>query len=66
LTGRFDSLFNYAGLGPTFSPLDIVKVNFIGMLSEQVLPHLAGEQAFMLIMIDRQSSGWLAGLTVGS
>lgn len=42
LPSALDALFNCAGLGPTFSPLDIVKVNFIGtrMLSEQLLPRL--------------------------
>lgn len=42
LSGAFDALFNCAGLGPTFSPLDIVKVNFIGTrhLTERVLPML--------------------------
>jgi NAD(P)-dependent dehydrogenase (short-subunit alcohol dehydrogenase family) len=40
LTGRIDALFNCAGLGPTFSPIDIMKVNFIGTryLTERVLP----------------------------
>ena len=42
LAGSFDALFNCAGLGPTFSPIDIVKVNFIGTrhLTERVLPLL--------------------------
>jgi NAD(P)-dependent dehydrogenase (short-subunit alcohol dehydrogenase family) len=42
LNGLFDVLFNCAGLGPTFSPLDIMKVNFIGTryLSERLLPSL--------------------------
>jgi NAD(P)-dependent dehydrogenase (short-subunit alcohol dehydrogenase family) len=42
LSGPFDVLFNCAGLGPTFSPLDIMKVNFIGTrhLSERLLPVL--------------------------
>lgn len=47
LGGRFDALFNCAGLGPTFSPLDIVKVNFIGTraLTEALLPKLAAGSA---------------------
>jgi NAD(P)-dependent dehydrogenase (short-subunit alcohol dehydrogenase family) len=38
--GPVDTLFNCAGLGPTFSPIDIMKVNFIGTrhLTERVLP----------------------------
>ena len=40
LNAPIDVLFNCAGLGPTFSPLDIMKVNFIGTrhLTERVLP----------------------------
>ncbi len=40
LSGSFDVLFNCAGLGPTFSSLDIMKVNFIGTrhLTQRVLP----------------------------
>ncbi|HEX4376203.1 MAG TPA: coniferyl-alcohol dehydrogenase [Steroidobacteraceae bacterium] len=43
LNGPFDVLFNCAGLGPTFSPLDIMKVNFIGTrhLTMQLLPMIA-------------------------
>jgi NAD(P)-dependent dehydrogenase (short-subunit alcohol dehydrogenase family) len=42
LSGRFKALFNCAGLGPTFSPMDILKVNFIGTrrLTDRVLPLL--------------------------
>jgi NAD(P)-dependent dehydrogenase (short-subunit alcohol dehydrogenase family) len=29
--GEIDALFNCAGLPPTFAPLDVMKVNFIGM-----------------------------------
>ena len=38
----FDALFNCAGLPNSFPPVDIVKVNFIGMrhLTERVLPLL--------------------------
>jgi NAD(P)-dependent dehydrogenase (short-subunit alcohol dehydrogenase family) len=39
---QIDALFNCAGLGPTFSPLDIMKVNFIGTryLSEILLTRM--------------------------
>ena len=38
--GRVDALFNCAGVAPGPSPMDVVKVNFIGPkhLTEQVLP----------------------------
>lgn len=47
IEGSFDALFNCAGVGPTFSPLDIVKVNFLGtrMLTEQVLSRLGAGSA---------------------
>jgi NAD(P)-dependent dehydrogenase (short-subunit alcohol dehydrogenase family) len=59
LTGHFDALFNCAGLGPTFSPLDIVKVNFIStrMLTEQLLPHLA-EGAAIGSIASTAGMGW--------
>jgi NAD(P)-dependent dehydrogenase (short-subunit alcohol dehydrogenase family) len=59
LTGRFDALFNCAGLGPTFSALDIVKVNFIGtrLLTELVLPHLA-ENAAIGSIASTAGMGW--------
>ena len=38
--GKVDGLFNCAGLPQSFPPLDVMKVNFIGLrhLTEQVLP----------------------------
>lgn len=38
--GPVDALFNCAGLAPGFAPLDLMKVNFIGLryLTEAVLP----------------------------
>ena len=40
--GEIDALFNCAGLPQTFPPLDVVKVNFIGMRHwiEAWLPHI--------------------------
>ncbi|MCI4592048.1 coniferyl-alcohol dehydrogenase [Sphingobium sp. BYY-5] len=38
--GKVDALFNCAGLPQSFPPMDVIKVNFIGLrhLTEQVLP----------------------------
>ena len=38
--GKIDALFNCAGLPQSFPPLDVMKVNFIGLrhLTETVLP----------------------------
>jgi NAD(P)-dependent dehydrogenase (short-subunit alcohol dehydrogenase family) len=47
VTGRLpasiDALFNCAGLGPSFSPLEVMKVNFIGTrdLAEKLIPRIA-------------------------
>jgi NAD(P)-dependent dehydrogenase (short-subunit alcohol dehydrogenase family) len=59
LSGQFVALFNCAGLGPTFSPLDIVKVNFIGtrMLTEQILPLLT-EGAAIGSIASTAGMGW--------
>jgi NAD(P)-dependent dehydrogenase (short-subunit alcohol dehydrogenase family) len=42
LSGTFDVLFNCAGLGPIYSPMEIMKVNFIGTrhLTGQLLPRI--------------------------
>lgn len=41
--GKVDALFNCAGLPQSFPPMDVMKVNFIGLrhLTEQVLPLMA-------------------------
>jgi len=59
LTGTFDALFNCAGLGPTFSPIDIVKVNFIGTrrLTDRVLP-LLGPGAAIGSIASTAGMGW--------
>jgi NAD(P)-dependent dehydrogenase (short-subunit alcohol dehydrogenase family) len=59
LTGGFDALFNCAGLGPTFAPLDIVKVNFVGTrhLTERMLPRL-GEGAAVASIASTAGMGW--------
>src|SRR5437879_2439618 len=42
LEGRFDALFNCAGVPSTFAPLDICKINYIGArrLTEHLLPRI--------------------------
>jgi NAD(P)-dependent dehydrogenase (short-subunit alcohol dehydrogenase family) len=59
LTGRIDVLFNCAGLGPTFSPIDIMKVNFIGTryLTERVLPRMSDGSAIGSIA-STAAMGW--------
>jgi NAD(P)-dependent dehydrogenase (short-subunit alcohol dehydrogenase family) len=41
--GRVDALFNCAGLPNSFPPMDVMKVNFIGLrhLTEQILPMMS-------------------------
>jgi len=57
--GKIDALFNCAGLGPTFSPLDIMKVNFIGTryLTEQLLPRITAGGAIGSIA-STAAMGW--------
>jgi len=59
LPGRIDALFNCAGLGPTFSPLDIMKVNFIGTryLTELLLPRITSGGAIGSIA-STAAMGW--------
>ena len=59
LTGPIDVLFNCAGLGPTFSPMDIMKVNFIGTrhLTELVLPLIRKDGAIGSIA-STAAMGW--------
>ena len=59
VSGSVDALFNCAGLGPTYSPLDIVKVNFIGTrhLTDCVLPRIAAGGAIGSIA-STAAMGW--------
>lgn len=57
--GDIDALFNCAGLGPTFSPMDIMKVNFIGTrhLTDLLLPKIAAGGAVASIA-STAAMGW--------
>jgi NAD(P)-dependent dehydrogenase (short-subunit alcohol dehydrogenase family) len=57
--GPVDALFNCAGLGPTFSPVDIMKVNFIGTrhLTERLLPVMSAGAAIGSIA-STAAMGW--------
>ncbi|MGB8365324.1 MAG: coniferyl-alcohol dehydrogenase [Rhizomicrobium sp.] len=57
--GKVDALFNCAGLGPTFTPMEIMKVNFIGTryLTERVLP-LMGEGSAIASISSTAGMGW--------
>lgn len=57
--GELYGLFNCAGLGPTFSPMDIMKVNFIGTrhLTERLLPKIGGGGAVASIA-STAAMGW--------
>jgi NAD(P)-dependent dehydrogenase (short-subunit alcohol dehydrogenase family) len=57
--GKIDALFNCAGVGPTFSTLDKMKVNFIGTryLTELVLPLMAAGGAIASIA-STAAMGW--------
>jgi NAD(P)-dependent dehydrogenase (short-subunit alcohol dehydrogenase family) len=59
LPNGIDALFNCAGLGPTFSPLDIMKVNFIGTryFTERVLALMAPGSAIASIA-STAAMGW--------
>ena len=49
--GKVDALFNCAGLPQTFPPVDVMKVNFIGMrrMTERVLPLMSAGGAIASI-----------------
>lgn len=49
--GKVDALFNCAGLPQSFPPMDVMKVNFLGLrhLTEQVLPLMGGGGAIASI-----------------
>jgi len=59
IDGRVDALFNCAGVGPTFSTIDKMKVNFIGTryLTELVLP-LMGEGGAIASIASTAAMGW--------
>src|ERR1700722_10114283 len=59
LGGKIDALFNCAGVGPTFSTIDKMKVNFIGTrcLTELVLP-LMGEGGAIASIASTAAMGW--------
>jgi NAD(P)-dependent dehydrogenase (short-subunit alcohol dehydrogenase family) len=50
-SGKVDALFNCAGLPQTAPPVDVMKVNFIGMryLTEQLLPKMSAGSAIACI-----------------
>ncbi|HMK87993.1 MAG TPA: coniferyl-alcohol dehydrogenase [Steroidobacteraceae bacterium] len=49
--GKLDALFNCAGLPQTFSPLEVMQVNYIGArrLTEQLLPSMSAGSAVVSI-----------------
>ena len=57
--GKVDALFNCAGLPQSFPPLDVMKVNFIGLrhLTEQVLP-LMGPGSAIASIASTGGLGW--------
>jgi NAD(P)-dependent dehydrogenase (short-subunit alcohol dehydrogenase family) len=63
--GKIDALFNCAGVGPTFSTLDKMKVNFIGTryLTELVLP-LMGAGSAIASIASTAAMGWARRISV--
>lgn len=57
--GKVDALFNCAGLPQTAPPMDVMKVNFIGMrhLTEKVLPLMSAGAAIVTIS-SNGGMGW--------
>jgi NAD(P)-dependent dehydrogenase (short-subunit alcohol dehydrogenase family) len=57
--GKVDSLFNCAGLPQSFPPMDVMKVNFIGLrhLTEKVLP-LMGQGGAIASIASTGGLGW--------
>ena len=57
--GKIDALFNCAGLPQSCPPMDVMKVNFIGLrhLTEQVLP-LMGEGGAIASIASTGGLGW--------
>ena len=63
LNGPFDAQFNCVGLGPTHTPLDILKVNFLGIryLTERLLDRM-GEGSAIVNVSSTGGSQWRARL----
>jgi NAD(P)-dependent dehydrogenase (short-subunit alcohol dehydrogenase family) len=63
--GKVDALFNCAGLPQTAPPLDVMKVNYLGMrrVTEQVLP-LMSEGAAIVSISSNAGLGWSRKLPV--
>lgn len=57
--GRIDALFNCAGLPTSFPPMDIMKVNFIGLrhLTQQILPYMT-EGGAVVSIASTGGLGW--------
>jgi NAD(P)-dependent dehydrogenase (short-subunit alcohol dehydrogenase family) len=51
ISGKIDALFNCAGLPPTFPPLDVMKVNYVGTrhLTELMLPLMPTGSAIVTV-----------------
>ena len=58
LEGKFDALFNCAGIPPGAPPLDVMGVNFLGtrLLTDSLLPQLAAGSA----VVNVASTGGIA------
>jgi len=63
LPARLDAVFNCAGLGPTFSPMDIFRVNFVGTryLTERLVPRL-GPGGAIASIASTAGMGWSRNL----
>jgi NAD(P)-dependent dehydrogenase (short-subunit alcohol dehydrogenase family) len=63
LTGRFDALFNCAGIPPGAPPLDVMKVNYIGTkhLTEALLP-MMGQRSAIVSVASNGGMGWASRL----
>lgn len=57
--GPVDALFNSAGVGPSLSPLDVMKVNFIGTryLTDLIVPAM-GEGSAIVSFASNGGAGW--------
>ena len=64
LEGRFDALFNCAGIAPGAPPLDVMKVNYLGarQLTDALVPQLAGGGAIVSIS-SNGGLGWRGHLS---
>lgn len=59
IEGKIDALFNCAGLPNSFPPMEVMKVNFIGLrhLTEQLLPKM-GEGSSITNIASTGGLGW--------